>query len=84
MRNLLVACRNYSRTPKNCYKYVLDYFYVMSFLELCGASTVPDACAHEPSISPSPSKCKFEVMSGWLFGLSYLELISKIVGLLLM
>jgi len=37
------------------------YLYVMSLRELCGTSTDHDACAHELSVSSSPSKCEFRV-----------------------
>jgi len=32
MTNRIVAFRIYSTAPKNCYTYILDYFYVMSLL----------------------------------------------------
>jgi hypothetical protein len=35
--------------------------YAMALRELCVALTASDACAHEPNVSPSPSKCEFLV-----------------------
>lgn len=83
MTTLIVGFRSYSEAPMNCYTYRLDYFSVMSLLELRGASTAREACAHKPSVSPSPPKCEFEVMSGWLLGLGYLEPLRTTVALLL-